>query len=457
MATYAEQVQSWEQKLTANLATMKSIMDKSADEGATLDAAQKEEYDELVADNVEIEDHLKRLRPLLKQNLATAKAVNAGDEAEASASRAPGRVVTDVRRNVEKGIIFTRCVGAKYLAYKHQVSPIDVARSKFSDTPEVEMILKAPVAPMNTTDSVSAAPLVELQNATAEFIELLRPQTIIGRIPGLRNVPFNISVPRGTGDPTAYWVGQGKVKPVSSMTFDTVTLTFSKVAGIVVQTEELMRFSTPSSEMLIRDGLVSSVAYLTDRDFLDPNKAADDISPASVTNGVSPITSSGTTADALRADIGALLDEYEDDNIGGDSLVLVMTRKQAGRLSLMRNALGQQEFPGITRAGGTLEGIPVITSNNIVSSTGSPADGGLIVAINAGSILLADDGGIQIDVSREASLQMDSAPDSPATASTVMTSLWQTNHVAFRAERYIRWVKARPGAVQFITGAKYTG
>jgi hypothetical protein len=48
---------------------------------------------------------------------------------------------------------------------------------------------------------------------------------------------------------------------------------------------------------------------------------------------------------------------------------------------------------------------------------------------------------VQIDVSREATLQMDSAPDSPPTASTVMYSLFQNNGVAIRAERYINWAK----------------
>ena len=75
MATYAEQIAGWEHKLAANIASMKAIMDKSADDGATLDASQKEDYDNLAADNVEIEDHLKRLRPLEKANLATAKEV----------------------------------------------------------------------------------------------------------------------------------------------------------------------------------------------------------------------------------------------------------------------------------------------------------------------------------------------------------------------------------------------
>ena len=40
-----------------------------------------------------------------------------------------------------------------------------------------------------------------------------------------------------------------------------------------------------------------------------------------------------------------------------------------------------------------------------------------------------------IDASREASVQMDSAPDNPALATTVLTSFWQNNLIGLRAER----------------------
>jgi hypothetical protein len=69
--------------------------------------------------------------------------------------------------------------------------------------------------------------------------------------------------------------------------------------------------------------------------------------------------------------------------------------------------------------------------------------------------MLADDGQVVIDASREASLQMESAPDSPPTSSSNMVSLWQMNMTGLRAERWINWKKRRSTAVQFISNAKY--
>jgi HK97 family phage major capsid protein len=251
-------------------------------------------------------------------------------------------------------------------------------------------------------------------------------------------------------------VGEGKPKPVSAMAFDLLTLGWTKVAGIVPVTEELFRFSNPAIEALVRDSLLQAVALLTDHDFLDPSKAAVvGVSPASVTNAVTPITPTGTTGDNLRADLGSLISKFAAANMNLAGLVLVMTSQQAVRISLMRTALGTVEFPGLGPTGGTLEGIPVITSENIVHTGASPSTGSLIVALNAPEILLADDGAVAVDMSREASLQMDSAPDDPTTASTVMISLWQRNMVALRAERMINWLKRRAGAVQYINGAAY--
>jgi hypothetical protein len=83
--------------------------------------------------------------------------------------------------------------------------------------------------------------------------------------------------------------------------------------------------------------------------------------------------------------------------------------------------------------------------------------GARVILVHAPSILYADEGGVRIDVSREASVQMDSAPDSPATATTVLVSLWQNNLVGLRAERMITWKRARTGSVYYITTAAYVG
>jgi HK97 family phage major capsid protein len=324
-----------------------------------------------------------------------------------------------------------------------------------AETPEVETVLRAAVASGTTTDPTWAGPLVVYQNLQSEFIEYLRPLTIIGRIPGLRRVPFKVKIPRQTGAASVSWVGEGKVKPITSMAFDSITLDIAKIAGIIVLTDELVRLSNPAAEMLVRDELAAAIIQYMDSQFVDPTKAANDVSPASITYGVTAVPASGTTAAALRADVRNLMATFLDSNLQMSSAVWIMTQQTALGIHLMLNALGQPEYPGITMQGGTFIGMPVVTSEGVPQSGGSPSDGFPIILVNASDVLLADDGQVVIDASSEASLQMDTSPDSPPTGTTTLISMWQQNMMAIKAERYINWAKRRPECVGYISGAKY--
>ena len=67
-------------------------------------------------------------------------------------------------------------------------------------------------------------------------------------------------------------------------------------------------------------------------------------------------------------------------------------------------------------------------------------------------VYLADDGQVVVDASREASLQMLDNPtnNSASATATSLVSLWQTNSVGLRAERFINWKKRRAEAVQYM-------
>lgn len=463
MFKFAEQIAAFETKRASLVAANATIMEKAAGEGSTLDAAQAEEFDNNQQEIEAVDGHLKRLRVAEKAAGTTAAPVGGTDAKAASESRAGTRV--EVRgTNLPKGTTFTRYAMALARSKGNLMQAAEIAKGWADSTPEVEKILKAAVAAGTTTDTTWAKPLVEYQNMTSEFAELLRPATIIGRIQGLRRVPFEIKIPRQTGGSSVGWVGEGKPKPVSALSFDQISLGRAKTAGIVVITDELARASSPSAEQVVRDDLVAQTAQFLDSQFVDPAKAAgaQGVSPASITNGVTPVAASGTDADAVRRDAKALMAKFLAANLSLAGAVWIMTEQQALGLALMTNPLGQPEFPGLAingGSGGTFMGLPVVLSENIPANAGSgnpvTGAGSRIILAKANEILLADDGETMLDVSSEASLQMESSPTSPADASTVLLSLWQNNMIGIRAERYINWGKRRPGAVQFIDSANY--
>lgn len=457
MHTYAEQIAAFEAKHAANVAAMEAIMSKAASEGSTLDASQQDEFDGLQADNDAIVGHLKRLKTLEKSAIANAKPV----VTEAKAAERPTSIIVK-NPKIEKGVPFIRMVSALAQTEGNWSAAAEIARKWSDSTPEVEQILRTPkevikaaVDAGNTTSTTWAAPLVQYNNLASEFVDYLRPMTILGRINGFRRVPFKTKVPRQTGGASVNWVGEGKVKPLTSLAFDSITLDHHKVAGIIPVTEELMRLSSPSAEMLVRDDLAAAIGQFIDAQFLDVTKASNDVSPASITYGVSVTTATGTTASAFRADVKSMMASLLTANQQVAGGTWVMTQQQALALSLMINDNGSPMFPGISPMGGTLLGFPVVASENITAAGSSPVDGYPIYFVLPGEILLADDGGVTVDISREASVQMETTPDSPFTASTTMVSFWQHNLVGVRVERYITWKVRRSSAVGIIQGAKY--
>ncbi|MFW8217133.1 phage major capsid protein, partial [Klebsiella pneumoniae] len=97
---------------------------------------------------------------------------------------------------------------------------LEIARKQYPDDAKLHHVLKAAVGAGTTTDPSWAGALVEYQDYAQDFVDFLRPQTIVGRfgqgsIPALRRVPFNIRITAQTSGGSANWVGQGKAKPLT--------------------------------------------------------------------------------------------------------------------------------------------------------------------------------------------------------------------------------------------------
>jgi HK97 family phage major capsid protein/HK97 family phage prohead protease len=435
--TIAEQISAFENTRAATSARMSVLMTEAAGAQRTLDADEATEYEGLATKMDDVDKHLVRLHVLEKTNAAAAVPVQPTVETKALTPS-----VITIKPNVPPGIALVRAVCAKVMCNGNMHEAAEYAKRWDDSTPEVSLYLKAAIAPGTATDATWAGPLVN-QNIAKDFIELLRPATILGQIPGLRMVPFNTKVPSQTAGGTYGWVGEAKPKPLTKLAFSSVSLTWSKVAGIIVITEELARLSSPNAEMLVRNDMIAGIAQFLDQQFIDPAVAAvAGVNPASITNGA---PTAAATASPL-ADIMGLISHFATNNIAVGGVTFIMSAANALSLSFRTNTDGSPLFPGIGMNGGTYRGLTFVTSQTAGTN---------VIALQPALILCADDGGVTIDVSREASLQMDSAPASPADATTVYVSLWQTNAVGLRAERYITWAKANANAVKYLTAAAY--
>lgn len=404
---------------------------------ADLDGEQAAEYDALVAEMEGTNQPLTRLRAL-EQALSTSTPARGNSPEQARSSR---RVEPEAKKpELPKGTKFARFAMAVAAGRGSLSDTLAYAKKWDSQTPEVSAYIKATIGTAVEASPGWGSQLVDQDTIASEFIELLRPATVMGRIEGWRRVPFNIRIPRQSAGATVDWVGEAGSKPISNPDFDDVTLPYHKIAGIVVMSEELVRLSSPSAEETVRRDLVEQVSRFMDAQLLLPAVTATANRPASITNGVAATVASGTDGDALRYDIAQAMAPMDAAELPGDTLVAVMPRAVARGIAGLTNALGQKEFPGFTRNGGDLDGIPALVSNS--------APAGYIVFIEAGEILLADDGTVRLDASNQATLR--------ATAEADPTiSLWQENLIAVRAERWVTYKKRRSAAVSVISGAAY--
>lgn len=450
--TIAEQIAQHENSRAAKVAQQNTLMEKSGADGTTLDATQQEQFDTLGREVEAHDGQLIRLRSLKLANDKAAMPVNGTGTEKAIQSRS-GVPVVSVKPTADAGIMFARHVMALAVCKGNKHEAAEYAKRTWGDGADEiyvglreGMMSRAAVAPGTTLQATFAAPLV-ITNYLTDFLALLRPLTILGRIPGLRHVPFNVSMPAQTAGGTYKWVGQGKWKPVTNAQYASVTLAFAKASGIIVLTEELVRLSTPSAEAAVRDELVKGAQAFLDVQFVDSTVAAvANVNPASITNGVTGTAAGGTTPAFARSDIAARIAALVVLGYPVNELVILMSESIGFNLGLALNAVGSPLFPGLNASGGSIIGVPVITSQAV---------GNQVIIAHAPSILMADENGVEIDISREASLQLDSAPTDPVDATATLTSLWQANLVALRVERWITWGKARSTAVDRITGVAY--
>jgi HK97 family phage major capsid protein len=432
---YSEQIETLQNDLSTKSTRLNELIAKADGEG--LEGEEPAERKGLTAALQTGAERMAELKALEATSVIGARSIFESPAIPAAQRQAPRVEVA----TLPKGTLFTRYAMAVAAGKGSLSDTLAYAKRWDGQTPEVSRYIKA-VAGSTVVESPGwGAEMVYATNLASEFAELLRPETIIGRINGFRMTPFNVRVLVQTVGSTVNWVGEKTAKPVTELDFTTVTMAYDKIAGIIVLTEELIRLSSPSAEATVRTDLVSSIAAFMDAQFVLPSVSATANNPASVTNNVTPVPASGTELADLFIDINGALAAYDTANIPTNGLYIVTTPTVARGISALRNSLGQPDSQvAMTPNGGTIMGYTVLVSNSV------PA--GDIVFIQPREILLADDGRVTLDSSNQATLDM-------AGGNSPTFNLWQKNCVGIRAERWVTWKKRRSEAVQIITGAAY--
>lgn len=440
---------------TTKNARLKELKELREAESRAFTDEEGEEFDTL-SDEVKALDDDIRVARYNAMNAGAAKAV----DTQANSGRTGPSIFVKTQDPEDKfpGQSLTRLFIAKAAAFAamkdgNVVSAGDIAAARWGKThPNLVRYIKAAVAGGGTGAGEWGSELAQSDTRyNGDFVEFLYGLTVFDRLP-LRSVPARVHIKGGDGAATAYWVGESKAIPVTAPSASDVELLPHKVGAIAVCSKELVADSSPSAELWIRDSIAQASAQRVDQTFLSAAAAVPGVSPAGILNGVTPVSSSGSTADDVRADITALYALFVQNKMPS-GLAFVTTPGIAKNLSLMFNPLGAQSFPGMTGSGGTLAGDPVYVGDNVGA--------GDLILLRPQDIWKIGDSGIEMSMSDTAMVEQDSAPtgatDTPTAASANIVSLWQEESIGFKVVRRISWAKRRSGAVQYIDNAAYGG
>lgn len=443
-------IQELREERTTKAARMGELIElrKSRDDGR-FTAEEREEFDALNDDVQAADDQIRELN-FHSVNSRGAKSVDGSSAAAASRSRSR-TLPTSFGAPEEKfaGQFFTQKIIAKALAAMNYGSAGEIAAARYKSNPLLVSVIKADVAGGGSGSGEWGAELVSADNRfTGDFINFLYGKTVFDSLP-LRAVPANVAIKGQDGASTAYWVGESMAVGATTADFSTVSLTPLKVGAIAVVSNELLRDSSPSAEMLVRDSLVEASAQKVDSTFFSTTAASSGISPAGILNGVTVGATGGATEAELIGDMMGLTRPFITAKYPLSGLVWVTTPLIAEEIMAMRNALGQSAFP--TMAQGMLNNKKVFTGDNVGS--------GDFILMSPGDIWKIGDGGVEVSISREATIEQNDAPagrtDTPVTMAVKHTNMFQSESTALKVVRSINWAKRRTGAVQYIGNASY--
>lgn len=288
--------------------------------------------------------------------------------------------------------------------------------------------IKSPVSGIELSDVPATA-------VGSDFLEAVRPRSILGRLERVRQVPSRVNMIAFGAGAVAFPVDEKQFIPVSRAELNGIQVTLRKVGGISVVTNEALQNATNGTDTALCNDLAEAVGEAEDKTFFDPAFSG------SLLNGAPTAVSAGTTLANVDTDLQKAVDLLLATGGKLRDGVWVMTPEAAVKLAGMRGTGGAPAFPGIGIDGGELLKMPVITSES--------ADG-LLGLVDQSGLLVSGDSRAEISLARNTTIAMNDGPESDP-SELIYVSMFQTECTAIKGVLCRGW-KARPGSASYISG-----
>ena len=255
-----------------------------------------------------------------------------------------------------------------------------------------------------STDGGGGGFLVPEEYST-ELIEYLRPLSVIRTMnPVIVPMPVgSISIPAMTGGATAEYIGEGSNIRVSQPAFGQIKLTWKKLATLVPISNDLIRFSSPQADAIVRDDLVAAMAQREDAAFIRDDGTHD--TPKGLRYwiaGDNIIPANGTVNLAnVAIDLGKAILALEENNIKFLRPGWLISPRTKYYLTTLTDDNGNYVFKD-EMAGGTLLNFPFAVTSQIPSNLGDGANESEVYFVDFADAIIGESSLVELAVSEEA-------------------------------------------------------
>jgi HK97 family phage major capsid protein len=306
---------------------------------------------------------------LVRENIEKAVAP-IRERTEALTTQAMNQTTIPHKREREKGVALARCLRATAWA-KLNDAGVDGAIAqlkRWGDDDLAERWQDARAKALSAGDAASGGFLVPEEYST-ELIELLRARSVV-RAMGATTISISgsgtLNIPKLTSGATAAYIGENTNIAESEQVFGNLKLSFKKLAVLTPISNDLIRYSSPGADQVVRTDLVEGMRVKEDQKFIRGDGT--DGAPRGLLSwcpGGNKIAADGTVSLVNTfQDLGKLVLALQEGNVPMTTPGWLFAPRTEQMLMTALNANGVPAFRD-EMSGGTLWGFPFRSTTSI--------------------------------------------------------------------------------------------
>ena len=255
------------------------------------------------------------------------------------------------------------------------------------------------------TDEGEAGGYLVPEEYSSQLIEYLRPLAVVRRMNPVI-IPMEtgtMSMPAVTGGASAEYIGEGTNVPKSQPTFGQVKLTWKKLACLVPISNDLIRFSSPKADEVVRNDLVGAMAQREDAAFIRDDGTNDKpkgllnwIATANKFEANKTVSLANVTIDLAKAIYYLRKNETKFLNCGW-----ILSPGSELYLRTIRDSNGNFAFKGEMDQG-RLFGFPFGVTTQVPDNLGDGEDESEIYFVDFADAAIGESSRVEIEISSEA-------------------------------------------------------